>query len=104
MDSGTNLPLDVVRTVIMTTIILASPSSCIAIADINIDQFSKESELCTPHGEASSINLPHINNIMEVTIEGPGSDIPQEQGPTPNVETTRAPSDGIIEVTAYIVL
>ena len=39
---------------------------------------------------------------MEVVIEGPGSDIPQEQGPTLNVETTRAPSDGIVEVTAYI--
>ena len=39
---------------------------------------------------------------MEVAIEGPGSDIPQEQEPTPNIETTRAPSGGNIEVTAYI--
>ena len=71
----------------------------LVIVDINIDQFSKEPELCVPraHGENLTVEASLIN--LEVTIKGPGSDIPQEQGPTPNVETSRAPSDGIIEVT-----
>ena len=46
-------------------------NSCIDIADINIDQYSKESKFCDPRArgenltvEASLINLPH----MEVAI------------------------------------
>ena len=41
---------------------------------------------------------------MEVAIEGPRSDIPQEQaliGPNPNIETSGAPFNVHFEVTAY---